>query len=445
MADDPRGESDTEALPIARDAFETSREAREEDAAAVSRAAALLSLVRPPRLSMTQFRAVTVEARELLGVAPVEPLADGRSYLEEQLRALGPSGERAAEIIRSLERRREPDPGFGIDQSLPSSERAVMQDVRPRSNSERERIESEQSASARSLFITDASVGDAERQTSASRLVAASLLDRDPLVQVAAAAATLRLDPKNPLADAILNESSRGRSDQIAELSRAILATDREAETRRIEVEHPRGEPDPAADSAMVHGTWARWGQWWQPQGDLHEYLCVEEGLFPHLYRGRQPFEWSGYFSFRAWMPVKKDWHRQQAADSLAWWTHRKLVASPDLIGHSYGGSLALLATQAEKELRGLVLLSPALHRSCLPEPENYERILHVTVKLDLVLLADLSNPGLLRSFRDVTEWRMKRKGLLGHSATHDPHSWAASGLTDHVRDKWLPSLTARA
>jgi pimeloyl-ACP methyl ester carboxylesterase len=274
--------------------------------------------------------------------------------------------------------------------------------------------------------------------------VAAGLLDPDPLVQVAAAAATLRLDPGNPLADAILDEASATESDEIAELSRAVLTTDRESERRRIEIEHPRGSPDPAADSALVHGTWARRGGWWRPDGRLHHYLCAEEALFPHLYRGPQPFEWSGYFSFRAWKRTSKDWHRQQAADSLAWWSHRKLLAQPDLIGHSYGGSLALLATQAEKQLRGVVLLSPALHRTCLPDPAFYERILHVTAKLDLVLLADLSNARLLSGFRDVTGWRVKRRGLLGHGATHDPRSWASSGLTEHVRSTWLPSLTAR-
>jgi hypothetical protein len=40
---------------------------------AVSRAGALLSLVKPPRISMTAFRSVTEEAREVLQLAPVDP------------------------------------------------------------------------------------------------------------------------------------------------------------------------------------------------------------------------------------------------------------------------------------------------------------------------------------------------------------------------------------
>jgi pimeloyl-ACP methyl ester carboxylesterase len=266
------------------------------------------------------------------------------------------------------------------------------------------------------------------------------------LIQVAAAAAALRFDTRNPLAEAILLESDREASDEIAELSRTILIADRRSETRRIEIEHPGGgHTDPGSDSAIVHGTWARWGRWWRPDGRLHRYLREEEALFPHLYHGSQPFEWSGYFSFRAWaFQVTKDWHRQQAADSLAWWAHRKLTSPPDLIGHSYGGSLSMLATQAEKELRGLILLSPAVHRACLPNPKNYEQALHVTTKRDLVLLADLSIPQLLGDLPNVSAWPVKRKGLTGHACTHDPRVWRDSGLTNHLRNSWLPSLTPR-
>ena len=136
---------------------------------------------------------------------------------------------------------------------------------------------------------------------------------------------------------------------------------------------------------------------------------------------------------------------RQQAAESLAWWAHRKLAAPPDLIGHSYGGSLSMMTTQSEKVVRGLVLLSPAVHRTCLPDPANYEQILHVTTRLDLVLLADLSTPSFARALPRVTERRIKRRGLTGHSTTHDPRAWRESGLTDFIRNDWLPTLSPRS
>jgi pimeloyl-ACP methyl ester carboxylesterase len=162
------------------------------------------------------------------------------------------------------------------------------------------------------------------------------------------------------------------------------------------------------------------------------------------LYRGPDPFKWSGYFSFRVWAKPSQDWNRQQAADSLAWWAHRRLAPERDLIGHSYGGSLTMMATRSEKRVRGMVLLSPAVHRTCLPDPANYEQLLHVWTKLDLVLLADVSKPSLLRSLPNVTQRRVGRRGLTGHSATHDPVVWRRSGLADYVKDEWLPSLTRR-
>ena len=463
MAGEPQDELDTEDLPPARAAFEVRGADRATDAAAVSRAATLLMLIRPSGVSTGVFRAATSEAREVLGVEPIEPPFKHRS-LELELGALGPAGEAAADALRRLSQRRrgaqelasgdpaseEPASGFGFGPAEPS----ILSDVRAASALEEPRIEAEQRAAAQDVFTPGTTLGDERRGDAANRLVAASLIEPHPLVRVAAAAAALRLEERNALADAMLDEASipaasirEARivtSEEIAELSRAILTSDRQNETRRIEIEHPREEPDPDPDSAVLHGTWARRGRWWTPDGELHRYLCREQGLFPRLYRGSAPFKWSGYFSFRAWKSTKKDWNRQQAADSLAWWAERRLVARPDLIGHSYGGSVAMLATRAEKRLRGAVLLSPAVHPTCLPDPSYYERLLHVTMKLDLVLLVDLSRANLLDALPRVDRQRMRRTGLTGHSGTHDPRSWAASGLTDYVRDDWLPSLTPR-
>ena len=443
MPDDPRAESDTEELPSAQAAFEMRGDARELSPGAVSRAAALLALVRPAQVSRSAFRAVTTDVQAELGVRSVEPRDDGGPLIEEAFGSLGTPGQRATSMLRALEKpagAEEGIPGFGIP-----VERAPVESIRAYSAAEREIVEVEQAQAAQELFGLGEFAPESQRQSAAIRLVASSVLDADRLVQVAAAGAMLRLDPRNRLAGALLDEASRySYYDDIAHLSRAILATARETETRRVEIEHPRGDVPPAPDSVLVHGTWARHGEWWQPNQDLHHYIRVEERLFPDLYTGPVAFRWSGYFSFRAWRRVKTDWDRQQAAASLAWWAERNLVAPPDLIGHSYGGSLALLATRVEKQVRGMILLSPAVHYSCLPDPTYYERILHVTTKLDLVLLADLSNPHLLDDFQGVTKFTMKRKGLLGHATTHDPQSWAESGLTDELRDTWLPSLSAR-
>jgi hypothetical protein len=448
MAPDPRSQADTDDVPAALEAFRSEPDVRRQEAAfVVSRAATLLSLVRPRQLGTSEFRLATEEARELLAAQPVEHFQLGRENLLTGMEQLGAADTRAAEFMRYewITRRESAEP-VGGPGGVADRSRRVTQEVRALSRLDRPALDAAQREAAEELFPPDDATAERGRPRSepAARLIAASLLDDDLLVQVAAAAAALRADARNPLAEAILDDTARRGSDEMAELSRAILASDRESERRRIEIEGPPGTPDPAADSALIHGTWARWGLWWRPDGSLARYLR-EQNLFPHLYRGTDPYEWSGYFSFRAWAKPKTDWHRQQAAASLAWWAHRRLIPQPDLIGHSYGGSLAMLATQAEKRVRGIVLLSPAVHRTCLPDPSNYAGVLHVTMKLDLVLLADLSTPRLLRSLPNVTEWPVKRRGLTGHGGTHDPDVWRDSGLADHVRDVWLPSMVERA
>jgi Alpha/beta hydrolase family len=377
--------------------------------------------VRPRQTEPDDYRLATEETREALLVEPVEPFDLDQEELATELGKLGGPGARAAE----------PGP------------HGVMHDLRARTEPERDTVDSAQADAATELFSADAAERGAPGRGAATRLIAASLRDDDPLVQVAAAGAALRIDRRNPVAEAVLREAAR-EPDEVAELSRAIFASDRRSDARVVEIEYPAGPPDQGADATLVHGTWARGGRWWRPDGALFEYLQEEAGLFPHLYRGPDPFKWSGYFSFRVWTTSGRDWNRQQAADSLAWWTQRRLEPDPDLIGHSYGGSLSMMATQSEKRVRGMVLLSPAVHRTCLPDPANYERILHVRMKLDLVLLADESKPALLRSLPNVTERRLRRRGLTGHSTTHDPQVWRQSGLSDYVRDEWLPLLGPR-
>jgi pimeloyl-ACP methyl ester carboxylesterase len=428
-------EVDTEDLPPARVAFE---ESGDEAATVASRAAALLALIRPAGSARQAFESATSEARELLGVRPIDPPAEGRFMLQEHWSSLGAAGDSALRIVHASESRSRAEE-FGLPSEPDSRRRVLYEDLSSAAAFDTERVRAEQREISARVF-EQAPTGPDD----ALRLVAASLVDRDPVIRVAAAAATLRIDPGNPVAEVVLEDVSR-QDDPVAEFSRAVLASYRANETRRIEIEPAAGPPDPEPDSVLVHGTWARWGKWWRPKGDLHTYLSTEPGLFPHLYRGGSPFRWSGYFSFRAWKPgTKVDWSREQAAASFAWWAERRLIQRPDLIGHSYGGSLAMLATKAEKGIRGMILLSPAVHTTCLPDAGYYEQILHVTSKVDLVLMADHSDPRLLSGLPGVIERRVRRRGVLGHGATHQPHVWVANGLTDYIRDAWLPSLSTR-
>jgi pimeloyl-ACP methyl ester carboxylesterase len=132
--------------------------------------------------------------------------------------------------------------------------------------------------------------------------------------------------------------------------------------------------------------------------------------VFPRLYSGGRPFAWSGYFSIRNWVGAGADWNRTQAGSHLAWWAQRELVDPPDLIGHSYGGSISMLATRVEKQCRGLLLLSPAVHETCLPDAVYYDQILVVRMRFDLVLLLDRSSPQLLAGLPRTSERVLPRR-----------------------------------
>jgi hypothetical protein len=163
------------------------------------------------------------------GSKPVEPFDLAREELATELTNLGAPGARAAQRLHS-ERSVEPDP------------RGSMRELRAQTEPERDTLAAAQANAASELFSAGAAERGLSGHDAATRLIAASLLDDDPLVQAAAAAAALRVDSRNPVAEAILGEAAGG-SDEIAELSRAVLAHDRRSETHVIEIEYPAGAP----------------------------------------------------------------------------------------------------------------------------------------------------------------------------------------------------------
>lgn len=198
MADDPGTDSDTEELPSAQAAFEMRGNAREVTAGAVSRAAALLALVRPRKLRWAAFRDVTAEARAELEMETVEPPDDAAPLIEEAFASLGSTGTRATAVLRSFDKGADAEESWFSDFGIHPSEREVAQTIRAYSGSERELVELEQGRAAQELFGPEAHARQGQRQSAAIGLIAASVLDPDRLVQVSAAGAMLRLDPKIP-------------------------------------------------------------------------------------------------------------------------------------------------------------------------------------------------------------------------------------------------------
>ena len=93
MALEPPSRQDTDDVPAALHAFRAEPEARRQRPAnIVSRAAALLALIRPQQLASDQYRAATEEARELLAVEPIDHSELGREELVGTLADLGEAG-----------------------------------------------------------------------------------------------------------------------------------------------------------------------------------------------------------------------------------------------------------------------------------------------------------------------------------------------------------------
>lgn len=204
---------------------------------------------------------------------------------------------------------------------------------------------------------------------------------RDPLTREVAATALGRLDPRNP-ALAPLLESRRRTS---------------------------RARPSHTA--LLVHGTWARSSSWWQPpNGDFWSYYRAQ--VDPTLYGAADRFEWSGGYSDAA---------RALAGNDLHTWVDGHGLDGLDLIGHSHGANVIMLANQAGTHVARMILLSCPVHwPKYTPDFMRVARVISIRVHLDLVILVDgggqrFNHPQIEEHVLPI--W-------FDHSASHDPARW---------------------
>ncbi|HKO56445.1 MAG TPA: hypothetical protein VJ276_11240, partial [Thermoanaerobaculia bacterium] len=240
-------------------------------------------------------------------------------------------------------------------------------------------------------------------------------LNRDLLVRVAAANAALAVtaDPQ-PAIDTLLEGLRSGD-----ELTRDVAATTlgrylpehsalQELVGRWIE---PRGEGPRTRTSMLVHGTFARGNDWWQPgfPGNFHQYL--RGNVFNDLYAMPDRFDWSGGYSPGA---------RALGGVQLVDWIRRHNEEGINLITHSHGGSVAMLAS-AQVRLGRLVLLSCPVHPATYSVNfANVAKVVSIRVKLDLVLLAD----GGGGQFPDPRYHEHVLPIWFNHSAPHEERNW---------------------
>lgn len=98
----------------------------------------------------------------------------------------------------------------------------------------------------------------------------------------------------------------------------------------------------------------------------------------PNLYGHSDYYRWSGGWN---------EYARHDAAEKLCEWMRLRHVSVPDVIAHSHGGNVAMLASTQEN-MNKLVLLSCPVHWSDY-RPDKVSDVLSIRIKWDLVIMAD--------------------------------------------------------
>lgn len=189
--------------------------------------------------------------------------------------------------------------------------------------------------------------------------------------------------------------------------------------------ERPKSADQPKL-AIIVHGTWATKETWWRPKGSLWNHV---HAFWPHLYGGPSPFAWSG-----------KNDHAERviAAQQLVAWAQAEGAASLDVIAHSHGGNVCLLAARLGLSISRLILLGTPIRTEYMLDLKNTGSIANVFSLADLTQTPLGTAPHRRfegRSLGDsasVSNWRAEDDGSgsePGHSDLHEPPTWKASGL----------------
>ncbi|WP_353085396.1 hypothetical protein [Stenotrophomonas sp.] len=234
-----------------------------------------------------------------------------------------------------------------------------------------------------------------DSRTAAISIMFAGMSSRDPLIRISAAVSTLIVSAsvlRVGQAFRILSrEISKPWSALTMELAqvgllRLGLGTPAVAQLLHAPLAvtpfpSPPLPSNPSRAAILVHGTvFGRHGstldKWWQPgSGDLHQYL--KTGSLPNLYGKHDFYEWSGGWNDHA---------RNEGAKQLAQWLSSRSMSDADIIAHSHGGNVAMLAS-AHVTMNRLTLLSCPVWEDY--RPVNVASVHSIRINWDLVILAD--------------------------------------------------------
>jgi len=247
----------------------------------------------------------------------------------------------------------------------------------------------------------------------AAQLMEACLRHPEELTRVAAAASYFELSTRPQRLIKILVQGTRSQDPLVRDVAATALARVAPEHSRLRQMTkragaRPGGEPSHTA--ILVHGTFARSHEWWQPGGSLHGYL--KSNVRPDLYDANDRFDWSGGYSDAA---------RDIGAHDLREWVEQRTLDGLDLFGHSHGANVTMQATKFGLNAGKLVLLSCPVHvHKYLPDFARVTSVVSIRVHLDLVILADRGGQLFLHP--------QIRENILpiwfDHGASHDPQVW---------------------
>jgi len=359
---------------------------RQTGTAAVESQAALLLLLGRQLRGDDQALAVRADAADMSGVIEALPADDLAQF---PVPSLGPSRERVS--VALVETRLAERYGARIVRhaTIPQEKRAdVLGDL------------------AQTLF-------ESPQPITAAQLMEASLRSPDELTRVAAAAAYFELSTRPKRLLSVLLRGTRSEDTLVQSVAATALA--------RVAPEHARlrqmtraktvtsgGEASHSA--LLVHGTFARNDEWWQPGGSFHSYL--KNNVRPDLYAAADRFEWSGGYSDAA---------RDLGARDLRTWVEDRNLQGLDLFGHSHGANVIMQAAKFDLSAGELVLLSCPVHvPKYLPDFARTTKVVSIRVHLDLVILADFGG----QRFRHPQIHENILPIWFDHGASHNPQVW---------------------
>ena len=176
----------------------------------------------------------------------------------------------------------------------------------------------------------------------------------------------------------------------------------------------------------IVHGTRAATETWWRQGSPFWNYI---DGIVGNVYAGPDPFSWSGAYKHAA---------RLQAAQELLSWVHAHPATNLQIIAHSHGGNVCLVASRLGLNIRKLINLGTPIRLEYLPDLNVIDVLHNVFSTGDRVQTPAGTIPNRRadgRTLGDSVKTANHRatddgKGRNpGHSDLHEPATWSNSNL----------------